>query len=64
MHITCSPAASIHFISLRHPLPCVRDQNGELTSASCKLPEGLKYIRVCVMDKEGRRAWTNPIFLR
>ena len=64
VHIACSPAASIHFISLRHPLPCVRDQKGELTSASCKLPEGLKYIRVCVMDKEGRRAWTNPIFLR
>ena len=64
VHIACSPAASIHFISLRYPLPCVRDAEGAMTTAECKLPEGLKYIRVCVTDKEGRRAWTNPIFLR
>ena len=63
-HIECSEAASIDFISLRYPLPCVRDAEGKMTSADCKLPEDLKYIRVCVMDKKGRRAWTNPIFLR
>ena len=63
-HIECSEAASIDFVSLRYPLPCVHDAEGKMTSADCKLPEDLKYIRVCVMDKEGRRAWTNPIFLR
>lgn len=63
-HIECSEAASIDFVSLRYPLPCVRDAEGKMTSADCKLPEDLKYIRVCVMDKQGRRAWTNPIFLR
>ena len=64
VHISCSEAASIHFISLRHPLPCWRDPEGKMTHAECRLPEGLKYIRICVTDKEGRRAWTNPIHLR
>ena len=64
VHIACSEAAAIHFVSLRHPLPCWRDPEGKMTEAECKVPENLKYIRVCVMDKEGRRAWTNPIFLR
>ena len=63
-HIRCSEAAAIQFISLRHPLPCRRDAQGMLTEAECKLPENLKYIRVCIMDQQGRRAWTNPIFLR
>lgn len=63
-YIRCSEAASIQFVSLRHPLPCRRDPEGLLTSSSCKLPEGLKYIRVCVTDAKGRQAWTNPIFLR
>lgn len=63
-HIECSEAAAIQFVSLRHPLPCRRDPEGRLTSASCKLPEGLRYIRIVVTDAQGRRAWTNPIFLR
>lgn len=63
-HIECSPAAAIQFVSLRHPLPCHRDPTGSMTSAQCRLPEGLKYIRVCVTDAQGHRAWTNPIMLR
>lgn len=63
-HVACSKAAAIQFISLRYPLPCRRNAEGAMTSAECKLPDGLKYIRVCVTDKEGRRAWTNPISLR
>lgn len=63
-HLECSAAASIQFISLRHPLPCVRMDAEPLTSAECKVPEGLKYIRASVVDEKGRRAWTNPIFLR
>ncbi|MBE5809840.1 MAG: hypothetical protein E7318_02775 [Clostridiales bacterium] len=64
VHIECSEAASIHFVSLRYPLPCWRDPEGKMTHAECKVPENLKYIRVCVTDKEGRFAWTNPIFFR
>ena len=63
-HIECSPVASIQFISLRYPLPCWRNPDGALTEARCDVPDGAKYIRICITDKEGRRAWTNPIFLR
>ena len=63
-HVECSEAASVRFISLRYPLPCCRDESGTMTSAECKLPENLKYLRICVTDKQGRRAWSNPIFLR
>jgi len=64
VHVECSPVKEIQFVSLRHPLPCRRNPEGEMTGAECKLPEGLKYIRVSVVDAEGRRAWTNPIILR
>ena len=64
VRVSCSPAASIQFVSLRHPLPCHRDPAGKLTQAECKLPEDLRYIRACVTDAQGRRAWTNPIFFR
>lgn len=64
VHIECSEAASIRFISLRQPLPCWRDPQAKMTRAECKVPEGLKYMRICVTDKEGRRAWTNPIYFR
>lgn len=63
-HIRCSEAASIQFVSLRHPLPCRRAGDTPLTSASCGLPDGLRYIRAVVRDAQGRQAWTNPIFLR
>ena len=63
-HVKCSGAASIQFVSLRHPLPCIRMAEAPLTEASCNVPEGLKYIRATVVDEQGRRAWTNPVFLR
>ena len=62
--VACSPAASVQFVSLRYPLPCRCDPGGMLTSARCDLPEGIRYIRACVTDSQGRRAWTNPIILR
>lgn len=63
-HIACSPASSIQFVSLRIPLPCWRDDAAGMTSAHCELRDGMKYIRACVTDAQGRRAWTNPIMLR
>lgn len=63
-HVLCSEAASVQFVTLRHPLPCRRSAEGTLTAAQCSLPEGLRYIRAVVKDAQGRQAWTNPIFLR
>ena len=65
-HIECSPAAEIQFVHLRIPYHVTRPAEGEetLTSAVMKLRESsTPYIRAVVKDAQGRRAWTNPIFL-
>ncbi|MBR4444098.1 MAG: CehA/McbA family metallohydrolase [Clostridia bacterium] len=65
-HIECSPAAEIQFVHLRVPYRMARPAEGEesVTSASIKLREAsTPYIRAVVKDAQGRRAWTNPIFL-
>lgn len=60
-HIECDPCCCIQFISERHP---TRMQTGEgLTHAELDLHDDFDYIRACVIDVQGRRAWTNPIFL-
>ena len=46
----------------------VKDAEGNLTHAEFTLPDAdapmaYKYIRMTVIDKEGKHAWTNPIFL-
>ena len=61
-HIKCSPVREIQFVHLRAPYRIRRAEGGEtLTGASEPLrTDG--YIRATVVDAEGRRAWTNPIF--
>lgn len=61
-HVKCSPVTAVRFVTLRHPLS--RHSGDDLTEASRKLPEGVKYVRASVVDAQGRRAWTNPIILR
>ena len=34
-----------------------------LTSADFKVKPALEYVRAVVRDEQGRRAWSNPIFL-
>ena len=65
-HISCSPVSEIQFIHLRVPYPIFRAAPGEagLTTTSVPLVvTSSPYIRAVVKDAEGRRAWTNPIFL-
>ena len=58
----CSDAASISFHTMRFPL---RKTAGEhVTHAECDILAGIRYVRAVVTDAQGRRAWTNPIFLR
>lgn len=60
-HVECEPCSRIQFLADRNP---TRMFTGEaLTSAELKLND-VPYIRACVVDGQGRRAWTNPIFLR
>ena len=65
--VECSPAAQIRFQSDMHPTRILRSEDGTLTRAEIGLdnywPGRYKYIRATVIDKDGRYAWTNPIFL-
>ena len=62
--VECSPVKQIQFRHLRAPYPMAKAPQGEtVTRHSVKLRPGTNYIRAVVMDAQGRRAWTNPIFL-
>ena len=63
-HIDCSPVAEIKMVHLRVPYHVVLPAEGEssVTSADVKVWK-TDYVRAVVMDAQGRRAWTNPIFL-
>lgn len=63
VHIECSPVKEIVFRYGRWPCPIFRAEGTPLTKAQFKLPYKFSYIRAGVMDEQGRRAWTNPIFL-
>ena len=63
-HIECSEVASIQFRHMRMPYRILRAEEGQaLTSASIDVRPGTNYIRATIVDKQGRRAWANPIFL-
>lgn len=63
-HLYAEPCSRIQFISDCHPTRMLRAPEGEtLTEASYDLRNGYGYLRACVIDEQGRRAWTNPIFL-
>ena len=60
-HVKCSPCCRIRFHSDRHP---TRMMTGEdLTEAQLDLKDAYDYIRVSVIDQEGHKAWSNPIWL-
>ena len=64
-HIECSPCASVSFIDDRHTGKKFNGENitvqeFDLSTLAPK-PGTYKYIRACVIDQNGKRAWTNPI---
>lgn len=64
--VECSAADRVRFQSDMHPTRIVQaGLHGTLTKAvyEIKNMDDYKYIRATVIDKEGRYAWTNPIFL-
>jgi len=66
--IECSPAAKIRLHCDGHPTRIVRSADGDLTRAEFKLSGhwcgDYPYVRITVIDKNGKYAWTNPIFLK
>lgn len=63
-YIDCSPCKYAGFASYRRPTSLTWDnESASLTHAETFLGKGNKYIRGVVMDANGRRAWTQPIYL-
>lgn len=60
--VRCSAVAKIRFHYGYAPTHIVRGEGIE--SAEFKVPEHYAYLRASVVDAQGRKAWTNPIFLR
>lgn len=50
----------IWFCADKHPAK----QFCDVSEASFDMNDAWTYVRAVVMDKEGRRAWTNPIFIK
>ncbi|MBR6766287.1 MAG: CehA/McbA family metallohydrolase [Clostridia bacterium] len=63
--IECSEVKSIRFHSDMHATRVFRSDDGTMTRAELDIDwwGGYKYLRAVVIDKEGKKAWTNPIFI-
>lgn len=61
--VDCAPVKFICLIDGVRPNQIVRNEGGFVTSAQFKVHPAAKYLRATVVDENGMRAWTNPIFL-
>lgn len=61
--VDCSPCVFVNFIYGRAPSRQRRAESGLITHAEFDVPPQDRYLRVVVMDEQGRKAWTNPIFI-
>ncbi len=64
VHIETSECERIIFQSDKHPSKKIISKGEPLVSAQADLRNDYDYIRATVVDKEGRKAWTNPIFIK
>lgn len=62
-HLECSKCKAVYFCCDMKPSRKVEAENSLITSAELDLKDDYRYIRAYVIDSEGNRAWTNPIFL-
>ena len=64
VHIEASECEKIIFQCDKHPSKKFTAKEAPLTSAEIDLEDDFEYVRATVIDKDGNRAWTNPIFLK
>lgn len=67
--IDCSPTAKIRLHSDRHFTRLEISEDASLTHAEFKIDGDWdgpydNYVRISIVDKDGKMAWTNPIFLK
>ena len=67
LHVECSPAARIRIHSDKHPTKLINAEDELLTKADVVIGEDwvgpYDFVRVSVVDEDGKKAWTNPIIL-
>ncbi len=61
--VECSECAQVSFFCGHWSQLYKNEDGGAMTKAWCDLDANVPYVRASVVDKQGRRAWTNPIFL-
>lgn len=64
--LDCSAVKEVYLHSAYHPNRAVRHSTDDMTHIEFDLingwPNHYDYIRISIVDKDGNRAWTNPIF--
>lgn len=63
-HIEASECEKIIFQCDKHPSKKFTAKDTPLVKAELNLKDDYDYIRVTVEDKNGKKAWTNPIFMK
>ena len=63
-HIEASECEKIIFQCDKHPSKMFTAKGEPLVKGELNLKDDYDYIRVTVVDKNGKKAWTNPIFLK
>ncbi len=62
--VKCSPVDRVRFHYGFAPTRIVDGNGDTIESAEFNIPDYYTYIRATIIDDEGRKAWTNPIFLK
>jgi len=62
--VRCEPAVEIHFMAATwHGQSFYAGDGPLLSRAEAPVREGWRYVRAEIVGADGRRAWTNPIYL-
>lgn len=62
--IRCSPATEVHLMAANwHGRSFYAEGSGPVTHAEAPVGDDWRYLRAEVVAEDGRRAWTNPIYL-
>lgn len=65
--IDCSPVSRVRLHCDKHPTLMITDPEGKITHAEFDIVNHwagfYDYVRITLVDADGKKAWTNPIFL-
>lgn len=62
--VECSAVKKIRVLADKHPTRVMQSPDGNLTHAEFDIGSAYSYVRVTIIDQDGRYAWSNPIYLK